>query len=271
MTLDSLMGMLMGGGKPSASEEPADANPLTALLGRGGLNVGDLLEGLLGGAGGRAEAATGAAEQAGLSPAILQAALALVLGRLRGSGASGTGGGLDLSALLGGTDQAAEVDEAALAATGLPQELAAKTGIDLGDALKALQSVLALLTGRKLAPTTRKRSSTRKRTTTRRSTARSSTTRKKASSAKAKTPAKSRTTKSGTAAKRSGSARAAEAKDTVKPRRAPARAKAKSTASTRKKSTTGTARRTRSTKKTTGVTLTLPPELVDALKGSADK
>jgi len=41
------------------------------------------------------------------------------------------------------------VDQEYLRSTGMPQELAAKTGLDINSAIKALQQVLAMLTGQK--------------------------------------------------------------------------------------------------------------------------
>ncbi len=114
--------------------------------------LGDILGGLLGDVlspQGEAEGDAGlAAHQAGVSPVIAQAVLALVAGRLAQSGPAGRtpeGQGADLHALLDQARQGQEIDQSALRATGLPQELSAKAGLDIGDALKILQKLLPWL------------------------------------------------------------------------------------------------------------------------------
>jgi hypothetical protein len=276
MTLESLFNVLTGGRQAEDAEQP-DTNPLGALLGgSGGLDLGGMLGGLLG----REKAEANDDEdndlaQLGLSPAILQAGLTLVLGRLK-DGDSSAAGGLDLGALLRQAGEEDETDEEAVAATGLPGQLAALAGIDLDDALKAIQTILALLAGKK--PTTRKRSTTSK---SKAKTTRKSTTRKKATTAKATTrkaatskatTSKARKTKESAAsgAKRSKTKRATtkkDADDTDEPKRAKtSRAKSKTTSKAKPAKTT-TKRTTR--KKSLGETLALPADMVDVLKKPA--
>jgi len=277
MTLESLFNILSGNRQADDEERP-DTNSLAALLGggSGGLDVGDLLGGLLGRKQEEAEeGAAGGLAELGLSPAVLQAGLALVLGRLK-DGGSAAAGGLDLAALLQQTGEEDEADEEALAATGLPQQLSTIAGIDLGDALKAIQTILALLAGKKT--TTRKRSTTSK---SKAKTTRSSTTHKKATTAKSTTrkatTRKATTTKSRAAkdtaassARRSTTKRTTTKKsgdDTARPRRTTTSKAKSATTSKAKPATSGTARkRTRTTKKSLGETLALPADMVDVLK-----
>ncbi len=273
MTLDSLFNVLSGNRQADDAERP-DTNSLGALLGggSGGLDLGGLLGGLLRGNPEEAEEseeeASGFAEL-GLSPAVLQAGLALVLGRLK-AGDSAASGGLDLGALLQRAGEEDAADEEAVAATGLPQQLAAMAGIDLGDALKAIQTILALLAGKKT--TTRKRSTTSK---SKAKTTRKSTTRKKATTSKA-TTSKARKTKESAAsgAKRSTTKRATtkkDADDTDKPKRAStSRAKSKTTSKAKTaKSTTKRSSTKRTTEEVPGETLALPADMVDVLKKPA--
>ncbi len=272
MTLDSLFNVLSGNRQADDAERP-DTNSLGALLGggSGGLDLGGLLGGLLRGNQEAVEdrEASGFAEL-GLSPAVLQAGLALVLGRLK-AGDSAASGGLDLGALLQRAGEEDAADEEAVAATGLPQQLAAMAGIDLGDALKAIQTILALLAGKKT--TTRKRSTTSK---SKAKTTRKSTTRKKATTSKA-TTSKARKTKESAAsgAKRSTTKRATtkkDADDTDKPKRAStSRAKSKTTskAKTAKSTTKRSSTKRTTKKKSLGETLALPADMVDVLKKPA--
>ncbi len=271
MTLDSLFNVLSGNRQADDAERP-DTNSLGALMGGGGggLDLGGLLGGLLRGNQEAVEdgEASGFAEL-GLSPAVLQAGLALVLGRLK-AGDSAASGGLDLGALLQRAGEEDAADEEAVAATGLPQQLAAMAGIDLGDALKAIQTILALLAGKK--------TTTRKRSTTSKSKARtkSSTTRKKAATAKA-TKSKAATSKPRAAKETtaSGTKRATtkkSANDTGKPKRA-STSKAKSATTSKAKPAASTTKRSSTkrttTKKSLGETLALPADMVDVLKKPA--
>ena len=59
------------------------------------------------------------------------------------------GESLDLDALAAQLNTEQGVDQEYLRSTGMPQELAAKTGLDTNTAIKALQQVLAMLMGQK--------------------------------------------------------------------------------------------------------------------------
>jgi hypothetical protein len=121
------------GGRPSES-------PLANLLG-----------GILGGETGEKDGATdsvsGVAEQAGITPDIAQAVMALVAGQLASRQAGGAdktkSAGLDelLEQVRGGQ----AVDETALKASGLPQNLAKSTGLDLSEAIRVMQKLLPSL------------------------------------------------------------------------------------------------------------------------------
>jgi len=160
MSIDDLIGELLGGSPSGETSEPDAGGPDLGGLagGAGGLDLGALLGGLLGGGNAAAPSlpdltglagvlsgafgeqgggqpgldVIGLAEGMGLSPSILQAAIPLVLGGLlKGNLPSRAG------------DQ--PLDEAALRATGVPQELAAKTGLELPKAVLTVQQVLAWL------------------------------------------------------------------------------------------------------------------------------
>lgn len=278
MTLESLFNVLTGGQQADNTERP-DMDSLAALLGggSGGLDLGGLLGGLLRGNPAEAEESepSGFAEL-GLSPAVLQAGLALVLGRLK-AGDSAASGGLDLGALLQRAGEEDQADEEAVAATGLPQQLASVAGIDLGDALKAIQAILALLAGKKT--TTRKRSTTsRSKAKTKSSTTRKKTTTAKSTTRKASTTSKARTTRksASSSAKPSTAKRATKktsADDTGKPKRATT-SKAKSATTSKAKPAASTTKRSstrRTTRKSLGETLALPADMVDVLKKPAEE
>ncbi len=188
-----LLGGLLGGGRSTS-----------------GTDATDLLRDLLGGGSGGGGSALGIAEETGLSPALIQSALALVVGKLlrgRAQDAEATSGAafeagagatsVNLDSLLERMRGGADVDAQTLNATGLPQELAAKAGIDLPQAIKALQAILALLTGSKA------------KTTKRRSTKSTSSTAKSRNTKSASATAKSRSTKSTPSSKSKSTAKKA--------------------------------------------------------------
>jgi hypothetical protein len=172
--LGGVLGALLGQGAP-ASASPAD--PVSA----------------------------GIVEGAGVSPAVGQAALSLVLGSLLRGGVSGGSG---IAALM---NQAADqpLDEEAVKATGLPAQLAKETGINLPVAIRTVQQVLQWL--RKVtkplgssasggstgtAKKRRRKSTSKKETSTARAKPKRPTT--SSSAAKAKPKAKPKTTSSAT-------------------------------------------------------------------------
>jgi hypothetical protein len=175
MSIDDLIGEVMGdppsGGAPGQSAGPDPATLLGALLGggsgvsnlagqaagAGGLDLTGLLgallsgdgeaptgsafmAGLLSALGGASSAETGQpaldvnglAEGTGVAPSVIQAAIPLVLGGLLQGSLSGRAGG-------------APLDETRLQATGIPQELSAKTGIDLSKAVLIIQQLIEAL------------------------------------------------------------------------------------------------------------------------------
>lgn len=148
----------------SASEGAERGLDLSSLLqgalGEGGTQgsgseglagLGGLLGGLLGqGApeGGPADQPAlddaGLVESAGISPSIAQAAMALVMGSLlRGGSAEGSAGG-GLTGLLGQLGDK-PLDQEAVKATGLPQQLSSSTGLDLPKAVQTVQQILEML------------------------------------------------------------------------------------------------------------------------------
>lgn len=143
--MDDLMSLLGGGQNQSRpSDNPLDHLLATLLGGIGGQEGGSpagLLSTLLAG-----EPAANLAEQAQVTPTVVQAVLALLAGHLAGEGASKEAG-VDLSALLAQASRGEEPDATALKASGLPQELMKTTGLDLSAAIKALQKLLPLLGG----------------------------------------------------------------------------------------------------------------------------
>jgi len=110
--------------------------------------LANLLGGILGGeAGGEADPISGVADQTGITPDIAQAVMALVAGQLASRQASGgdkaKSAGLDelLEQVRGGQ----AVNDTALKASGLPQNLAKSTGLDLSEAIRVLQKLLPSL------------------------------------------------------------------------------------------------------------------------------
>jgi len=88
--------------------------------------------------------AAGLAEGMGVSPSVAQAAMALVMGSLlRGSSAEGAKGGGLAELLRQSEDQ--PLDEEAVRATGLPEQLSRSTGLDLPKAIQTVQQLLAML------------------------------------------------------------------------------------------------------------------------------
>ncbi len=206
--LDDLLGALLGGPASRTPGQEPETEPAN-------LDLGQLLGGLLGGPMHDQDEGTGAlAAGSGISPALLQAALPLVLGALaRGAGRIGSGepseadrGTAGLAARLQGDDP---IDADYLQATGLPQQLAGQTGIDLAGAIAIIQRILQLLRGKS---TPARRRTTRK--TTRRAsatTARRRTSTTRARTTRASTTARKRKPAAGT---REDDAQAGETYDT---------------------------------------------------------
>jgi hypothetical protein len=134
---------LLQGALEKGGEQGAGAEGLAGL--------GGLLGGLLGQGAPEAGSAgqpdlndAGLAEGMGISPSVVQAAMALVMGSLlRAGSAEGSAGG-GLSGLLGQSgDQ--PLDEEAVKATGLPEQLSRNTGLDLPKAIQTVQQLLEML------------------------------------------------------------------------------------------------------------------------------
>ncbi|MCX7671794.1 MAG: hypothetical protein N2439_17210 [Anaerolineae bacterium] len=151
--MDELMQWLGGGRRGSEKEADPLAGLLDLLAGAGGKEsatgeaapFAGLLASLLGGgSGGGTNDVAGLAEQAQVTPAVVQAVLALLAGQLARQGAQREAG-VDLSALLAQAGAGAELDEATLKASGLPQELTKTAGLDLSAAIKVLQKLLPAL------------------------------------------------------------------------------------------------------------------------------
>ena len=88
--------------------------------------------------------AAGLAEGMGISPSVAQAALALVMGSLLRSGSDEESKGSSLIGVLGKAgDQ--PLDEEAVKATGLPDQLSRNTGLDLPKAVETVQQILEML------------------------------------------------------------------------------------------------------------------------------
>jgi hypothetical protein len=86
----------------------------------------------------------GLVEGSGISPSVVQAAISLVLGSLLhgGSAEGSTGGGIAALMARPGDEP---LDQDALKATGLPQQLSKETGLDLPKAIQTIQQVLQWL------------------------------------------------------------------------------------------------------------------------------
>lgn len=197
-------------------------------------------------------------EQTGLSAGLAQSAITLVMGKLLAGGqpdtrpaaattagefTSGVAGteAPSLNSLLERMRSQGSVDETALTASGLPQELSAKAGIDLPQAIKAIEAILGLLTGKKAATTTKRRKAASTKSATK-PKAKAKTATKPKTTAKAKTTTKSKTKpKTATKAKTVTKPKTAtKRKTTTKPKTATKpKAKAKTTTKSGKWTVTG--------------------------------
>ncbi len=154
--LGDVMGALLGGGMQS----PAPYTGTPAGAPQGGVGVGDILGAVMGGGSPGigaspllAPVSNLLAEKVGLPPVIAQAVVAFVLAKLM----SGSGGGRPagrtglveegpgVQDLLQHTSSGRRLDTSTLAATGLPEELAQHTGMDVNTATQSLQHALELL------------------------------------------------------------------------------------------------------------------------------
>jgi len=148
--MDELLQALAGGaGKPQGEQDDAPLGNLLARLLGGQTGSSDPLGGALaallgGGSGGGGNDVGGLAAEAQVTPAIVRAVVALLVGQMAGQGTTKSGGA-DLAALLDQARSGAELDEVALKSSGLPEELTKTTGLDLSSALRVLQKLLPAL------------------------------------------------------------------------------------------------------------------------------
>jgi len=170
--LGGILGSILGGGgaPQGASGAVSGGSPLTDILG-----------GILGGGSGSSGAGGGMsqllapvieqlAKRLGLPPAIAQVVVSFLLGKLFSGAASSRAlpagaaqpSALDLDGLLSHMDRSHAIDQSYLASTGMPQELAAKTGMDVDMAATSLQEAFRLLGGGAAAESTAKPTGTRK-------------------------------------------------------------------------------------------------------------
>jgi len=150
--LGQILGSLLGGGAQGSI--PSMGAP------QGTTGIGDILGAVLGGGSTSigaspllAPIADLLAQKLGLPPAMAHAVLAFVLAKLvSGSSGGGPAGRMDLvpegpgmQDLLERASSGQRLDKLTLASTGLPEELAQHTGLDVDTASKSLQQALKLL------------------------------------------------------------------------------------------------------------------------------
>ena len=154
--LGDVMGALLGGGMQGSV--PSMGAQMGAS--QGAVGIGDILGAVLGGGSTGigaspllAPIANLLAQKLGLPPAIAQAVIAFVLAKLM----SGAGGGVSanrmglveegpgMQDLLEQAGSGQRLDKRTLAATGLAEELAQHTGMDVDTATQSLQQALELL------------------------------------------------------------------------------------------------------------------------------
>jgi hypothetical protein len=145
LNLGGLFGALLGAAGPD-DEEGAAETPSTGL---DGAALAGLLGGLLGGKTGNLDLES-LVEQSGVSQSVIQAAIPLVLSALLGVGDRKAGDAANaksvtLADLLGQAAQGKGVEAESIAATGLPQELSARTGLDIPKAISAILAILKAL------------------------------------------------------------------------------------------------------------------------------
>ncbi len=154
--LGDVMGALLGGGMQGS----APYTGAQAAAPQGGVGVGDILGAVLGGGGTSIGASPLLApvsnllsQKMGLPPVIAQAVVAFVLAKLMSGSIGGRPAGrmglMDegpgVQDLLQHTSSGRRLDTSTLAATGLPEELAQHTGMDVDTATQSLQHALELL------------------------------------------------------------------------------------------------------------------------------
>ncbi len=147
-----LRALTAGAGRPQDAQENPLGNLLSGLAGSlagqqpaaGENPLAGLLAALAGAQKPAAETVSDLAAEAQVSPAVVQAVIALLVGQLAGQQPTKTGS-IDLNDLLTPADSSGEVDEVALRASGLPQALVGTAGLDLASAIRVLQKLLPAL------------------------------------------------------------------------------------------------------------------------------
>lgn len=148
--MGDMLGALLGGGMQGAA-------PSTGVS-QGGLGIGDILGAVLGGGSTGigtspllAPIANLLSNKLGLPPAIAQAVVAFVLAKVMSGGGATAGRtgvveeGPGMQDLLQQAASGQRLNKRTLAATGLPEELAQHTGLDVDTATQSLQQALTLL------------------------------------------------------------------------------------------------------------------------------
>jgi len=249
--LGDLLQAILGGGVQSLATPGADRAESDSEA-RSGSGLGGILSAVL----------EQLASEQNLPPEAAQSVVTFVVEKLFASrlrravgGVSGTGDQgqaqpaafeMELDGLLERAGTAEGVSQDDLRATTLPQELAAKSGLDLDTVIKALEMVMNVLAGKEIKPSPRPsakkkaKKSTAKKTTAKKPTAKKSTAKK--TSAKKPTAKKSTAKKTAAkkaAAKKSTAKKPAAKKSTAKKTTAKKPAAKKSTAkkTTAKKTT----------------------------------
>jgi hypothetical protein len=154
--LGDVMGALLGGGMQGSA--PSMGAPMGAS--QSAVGIGDILGAVLGGGGTGigtspllAPVANLLSEKLGLPPAIAQAVVAFVLAKLMSGSSGGRAAGRmglveegpGVQDLLERAGSGQRLDNRTLADTGLPDELAQHTGMDVETATQSLQQALQLL------------------------------------------------------------------------------------------------------------------------------
>ena len=153
--LGDLIGAVLGGGMQGSV--PSMGAPASAS--QGTIGIGDILGAVLGGGSTSigaspllAPIADLLAKKLGLPPAMAQAVIAFVLAKLMSGAGGGPAGrmglveeGPGMQDLLEQAGSGQRLDKSTLAATGLPEELAQHTGLDVDTAAESLEQALKLL------------------------------------------------------------------------------------------------------------------------------
>jgi hypothetical protein len=167
-------------------------------------------------------------EQSGVSQSVIQVAIPLVLSALLGgagdrkAGDAANAKSVTLADLLGQVAQGKPIEAESIVATGLPQELSARTGLDISKAISAILAILKAL-GVGLGKTSAKPKSKRKAKSKPKAKAKPKTKPKPSASAKPKKKPKASSSTTGAKPKK----KPKSAGSTAKPKPATGKAKPK--------------------------------------------